>query len=232
MIAKTKTRWGMLWRCWVRPALILCALLTLLRSTGFDWNYVMSGSMSPTVLQGDCILVNKLAYDLKIPFTTRHLVEWATPERGDIVLLHAPDVGDLLVKRVVGRPGDQIELRDNVLFVNGEPATHELIEQPTLGTVTAHEDAEHRFIREKLGTRIHPVMFATDQPAKRSFGPVTVPAGRYFVLGDNRDLSIDSRSFGFVARAQIIGRATAVAFAARFDSLRSHAGNRFFRRLI
>jgi signal peptidase I len=207
-------------------------VIIVLRSAVVDWNYVLSGSMSPTVQQGDCILVNKLAYDLKIPLTQQRLVEWSAPERGDVVLLRAPDAGDLLVKRVIGRPGDQIELRNNILFVNDEPATHETIDRRSIGMNSLTEDDGHEFIREKIGTHLHPVKFKADQPATRSFGPVTVPDDRYFVLGDNRDESIDSRSFGFVARDLILGRATAIAVAAPLDK---HASSlvrrRFFRRL-
>jgi signal peptidase I len=189
----------------------------------------MSGSMSPTVQQGDCILVNKLAYDLKIPFTQRHLVEWSAPERGDVVLLLAPDAGDLLVKRVVGRPGDQIELRENVLFVNGEPATHTTIDLRSHGEIAPRGEAKNHLVREKLGARVHPVKFTSDQPARRCYGPVTVPESQYFVLGDNRDESIDSRSFGFVARDRILGRAATVVLALRSANSPFPARHRWFR---
>src|SRR5258706_12828154 len=93
-------------------------LMVIFRSAVADWNDVPTGSMKPTILEGDRILVNKLAYDLKIPFTTVHLTAWARPKRGDIIVFFSPIDRVRLVKRVFGLPGDEIELRDNQLLVN------------------------------------------------------------------------------------------------------------------
>src|SRR5882724_7471642 len=108
-----------LWREWIKPLAILFVVVAPLKSAVVDWNWVPSGSMKPTILEGDLVLVNKLAYDLKIPFTTTHLSTWADPHRGDIAVCFSPKDGTRLVKRVVGLPGDTIELRDEVLLVNG-----------------------------------------------------------------------------------------------------------------
>ena len=107
-------RW---WRKEFRPILILTVILFSVRSSLADWNDVPSGSMQPTILVGDRIFVNKLAYDLKVPFTTLHLAEWSNPQRGDIVVFYSPHDGKRLVKRVVGLPGDSIELRNDVLKI-------------------------------------------------------------------------------------------------------------------
>jgi len=102
-------RW---WQREIRPLLILVLVLFSIRSSLADWNDVPSGSMQPTILVGDRIFVNKLAYDLKVPFTTWHLAEWSQPSRGDIVVFYSPRDGTRLVKRVVGLPGDTLELRN------------------------------------------------------------------------------------------------------------------------
>src|SRR2546426_2846598 len=112
-----KTRCFTLWNEWARPLLIILIICCSLRSAVADWNYVPTGSMKPTILEGDRIFVNRVAYDLKVPFTTWHLLEWADPRRGDIVVLYSPADEKRLVKRVIGVPGDEIELSDNRLFV-------------------------------------------------------------------------------------------------------------------
>src|SRR5215210_1214619 len=98
-------------------------VISSLRSALADWNDVPTGSMKPTIEEGDRVVVNKLAYDLKIPFTTIDIVKWGDPKRGDIVVLFSPRDGIRLVKRVVALPGDRVEMRNNHLFVNDEPAT-------------------------------------------------------------------------------------------------------------
>ena len=117
--------WSNLWRSWVRPLVAVLIVMVTFRSAVADWNDVPTGSMKPTILEGDRIFVNKLAYDLKIPFLHRPLLEWSEPKRDDIVTFRSPLDGTLFVKRVVGVPGDRIELRDNRLLVNGEAATYD-----------------------------------------------------------------------------------------------------------
>src|SRR4051812_22093644 len=113
------------WQREIRPLLLLVLVVCSIRSSLADWNDVPTGSMKPTILEGDRVFVNKLAYDLKIPFTTRHVVEWSNPERGDIVVFFSPYDGKRLVKRVIGLPGDTIELRNDVLVLNGEPIQYQ-----------------------------------------------------------------------------------------------------------
>src|SRR5215831_10501937 len=111
-------RW---WKKEIRPLLIFAVVLFAVRSSLADWNDVPSGSMKPTILEGDRIFVNKLAYDLKVPFTTWHVADWSNPGRGDVVVFYSPQDGTRLVKRVIGLPGDVIELRTERLIVNGDP---------------------------------------------------------------------------------------------------------------
>src|SRR5580698_7833354 len=112
------------WRQEIRPLLILVVVLCSIRSSLADWNDVPSGSMNPTILEGDRIYVNKLAYDLKVPFTTWHLATWSNPQRGDIVVFYSPYDGKRLVKRVVGLLGDTVELRNDQLMINSRPVDY------------------------------------------------------------------------------------------------------------
>ena len=211
-----KQRLGAFWREWVFPAVIVVAVLAPLRSAVADWNDVPSGSMTPTILVGDRIFVNKLAYDLKVPFTTWHLATWADPQRGDVIVFRSPHDGIRLVKRVIGVPGDSVELRVDHLLINGQPASY-------VSTSGGSEPAS--VFDETVSGKTHPMMVDPQLPARRSFGPIQVPPGQYFVMGDNRDNSFDSRYFGFVPRDSIYGRATLVAmsfdrahyFKPRFD---------------
>ncbi len=184
-------------------------MITPLKSAVVDWNWVPSGSMKPTILEGDLVLVNKLAYDLKIPFTTRHLSQWGDPARGDIVVFFSPSDGERLVKRVVGLPGDTIELRDDVLVVNGV-AQHYSVRDPRPFMGDLFEDRHPIVAIESLGACDHYVMVLPGRMAMRSFGRVVVPRGRYFMMGDSRDNSNDSRYIGTVSRGAIVGRASAV----------------------
>src|SRR5256885_2242669 len=118
-IEKLRARALRLWRKEIRPMLILAAILFSIRSSLADWNDVPTGSMKPTILEGDRVYVNKVAYDLKVPFTTLHLAQWDNPKRGEIVVFYSPHDGKRLVKRVIGVPGDTIELRHDSLLLNG-----------------------------------------------------------------------------------------------------------------
>jgi len=192
----------------IRIFVLMILIVSSLRSALADWNDVPTGSMKPTIQEGDRVVVNKLAYDLKVPFTTINVVKWGDPERGDIVVLFSPVDGIRLVKRVVAVPGDQVEMRDNQLYVNGRMA-----KQSPIAFVSTEEYGSVTLADEDLYGRNHKVMLTPAIPAVRSFGPVAVPEGNYFVLGDNRDNSNDSRFIGFIERRRIVGKAVAVAFS-------------------
>ena len=195
-----------LWREWVRPLALAGAIIFPMKSALADWNYVPSGSMEPSIRPGELVLVNKLAYDLKVPFTTHHLTEWGDPARGDVVVLFSPADEVRLVKRVVGLPGDTVEMRDERLWINGRALDYSAASAADL----AGAETSAVVASESLGTHQHAVKALPGRPALRTFGPIRVPAGQYFVLGDNRDNSNDSRYIGFIDRARIVGRASAV----------------------
>jgi signal peptidase I len=221
-------RW---WKKEIRPALIMAAVLFAVRSSLADWNDVPTGSMKPTILEGDRVYVNKLAYDLKIPFTTVHLAEWDNPHRGEIVVFYSPHDGQRLVKRVIGLPGDTIELRDNTLLLNGEAINYGPVKAESLRDVSPSDTETLRFAAEELPNHTHPVATWPEVAAKRNFGPVTVPEGKYFMMGDNRDNSFDSRYFGFVERKRILGQATAVVISLDREHHWKPRGDRLFSKL-
>lgn len=227
--AKPKEKWTTaIWREWVKPLVLVIAIMAPLRSAVADWNDVPTGSMKPTILEGDRVVVNKLAYDLKIPFTTRHLAQWDDPVRGDIVVFWSPADGKRLVKRVVAVPGDTVELRENVVFINGVPAEYGPLSEEVIEDMQAFDRLGSEFASETIGSRSHAVMARTNAPSMRSFGPVTVPAENYFVMGDNRDESYDSRWIGFIERRRIVGEAVAVAFSLDRDRYYRPRLSRFF----
>jgi signal peptidase I len=201
------------WRKEIRWWLVLGLISFSIRSSLADWSDVPTGSMKPTILEGDRVFVNKLAYDLKVPFTTRHIAEWSNPQRGDIVVFFSPRDGMRLVKRVVGVPGDTIELRNDRLVLNGQTVQYQAIAEERLRDLAVTDRASSVYAVERLAGQPHAVAAIPAASALRNFGPVRVPEGHYFMMGDNRDNSFDSRYFGPVERKRIVGRATAVAMS-------------------
>jgi len=196
------------WFLELRSIVVLALVVFAVRSSLADWNDVPSGSMKPTILEGDRVYVNKLAYDLKVPFTTWHLLEWGNPSRGNIVVFYSPYDGKRLVKRVIGLPGDTIELRDDSVILNGTIVEQRSIDGASLTDLSPTDRATHLFATENLPDRPHPIATWPAVPARRNFGPVTVPPGEFFMMGDNRDHSFDSRYYGTVDRKRILGRAS------------------------
>lgn len=205
-----------LWRHWIRPLALPLLAIAAAKSALADINFVPTGSMKPTILEGDIVFVDKLAYDLRVPFTTARLARWSEPKHGDIVVCFAPDDGTRLVKRVVGLPGDTLELRHDALYLNGERQTYAPLDESAAGVryLEPEERGTSLLAREHLRDRAHAVMLTPSRVALRNFGPITVPPGHYFMLGDCRNNSRDSRFFGFVSRAEIMGQAKAVVVSA------------------
>mgnify|MGYP002386256419 CR=1 FL=1 len=182
------------------------------RSAVADWNYVPSSSMNPTLVQGDRVLVNKLAYSLRLPFSLVHLARWAAPGRGDVITFDSPADEVNLIKRVVAVAGDQVAMRNNQLILNGVPLPRSL------------QDA-HRQTDSELGTLDLQVWRESQADVRyetanlpamnqlRDFDPVTVPASHVLVLGDSRDNSRDSRYIGFIDVERITGRAERVVLS-------------------
>jgi len=208
-----------------RAFAVFLLLMLGFRSAWADWVYVPSGSMNPTILEGDRLLVNKHVYGLRVPFTLIHLTRGADPKRGDIIVFDSPVNGTSLVKRVIAVPGDTVSLDQERLSVNGTPAAYASGDPRELRTLLRATRADHPRVLEESGDGpAHAILLLPDRWAPSTFGPIRVPRGMYFVLGDNRDNSADSRYIGLVPRRNIVGRATRVVVSLdpdRYDLPRS-----------
>jgi len=207
------------WIEW-RSFLVFIVLMFIFRSAIADWYEVPTGSMKPTIIEGDRIFVNKVAYDLKLPFSLVTLVSWGNPNRGDIVVFDSLDDDKRLIKRVVGLPGDVIEIVDNQLFINTKSATYKDTDQSPVAKYWDTSDTT---------TKMKPTLFTETFAGKehlitvlnqgirqaRYFGPYKVPENHYFMLGDNRDNSADSRFIGAIDRKFILGQANKIVFSTK-----------------
>jgi len=227
-----KTYFRLFWKGWGCSIFVALIIATSFKSAIADWNIVPTGSMKPTILEGDRIFINKLAYDLKVPYTTWHLVEWNAPQRGDIVVFYSPADGKRLVKRVVGMPGDTIAMHNNSLVINGEKLDYEPIIAPLSATPPLRLERNRLGFYEQLGPARHAVMISPQQLAMRSFPEVIIPSDQYFMMGDNRDNSADSRYFGFVDRSEIVGKATSVVISLDINNHYLPRWKRFFTELL
>jgi signal peptidase I len=182
---------------------VLLGILTF-RSSIAEPYVVPTGSMEPTILPGDYLIVLKSAYDLRIPFTDHSLLHTGVPERGDVIVFKYPvDPSIDFVKRLIGLPGDQIAVTDGQIQVNGK----------RLAISHEQKDALMRTLyEEKIGTREHWVQRLPHAPDQRTL-TFEVPQGQYFFMGDNRDNSNDSRFWGFVPRGYLRGKALGIWFS-------------------
>jgi signal peptidase I len=199
---------------WVAPIVVAAAIMFPLRAALADWYQVPTGSMRPTIIEGDRIFVSNLAYGLRIPFTTTWVARWHEPQRGDIVTLASPADGERLVKRVIGLPGDRISMDGDHLCINGAPVSYEVKRAGVSEKVNGQFEAAAMILTEDLpGGRSHSVTVIPSVGSRRTFADLIVPQGSFFVMGDNRDQSYDSRYFGFVRQDKIYGRASSIVMS-------------------
>ena len=180
-------------------------IVLLLRSFLMEPFRIPSGSMMPTLLVGDFILVNKYTYGIRLPVVNKKIIDMNAPQRGDVVVFRYPKDPSLdYIKRVVGLPGDRIGYVQKQVYVNGKPVEQEAKGSYTgLGAGLSMSGAELRI--ERLGGAAHDILIVPNQASIE--GEVKVPAGHYFVMGDNRDNSNDSRFWGFVPEENLVGKA-------------------------
>ena len=267
-----RERLAKLWADW-RGLLLFVAIMLVFRSAVADWNQVPSGSMKPGILDGDRIVVDKLAWSLRLPFTDTRIVRWSGPRRGDVVTFENPLDGRLFVKRVVAVPGDTVEWRRKQLIINGEPASYVRLPQNAIEALPIANADRYRFYYEQLLAERRIVMLHSEpgSPSRgdrtsltlaganvrrcnqyeavaaaagkalaaavcrcanngicSTFPVFTVPNGKYWMMGDYRDNSSDSRVIGFVDRRNIYGRAHAIAFSVDKGSYYRPRFERFF----
>jgi signal peptidase I len=191
-------------------------IVMFLRSSIIEPYKIPSGSMIPTLFIGDHIFVNKFSYGFKVPFTEFfldkpiYLTTQQTPARGDVIVFRYPrDESINYIKRVVGLPGDRIAIREKVLFINDEPIQIENLKDPALEAGIENDDDRRvlTLFTERLDGTVHPVLYNMRSLLNSDYGPVEVPDGHIFTLGDNRDKSSDSRVWGFVPMDNIKGKA-------------------------
>lgn len=190
-----------------RGLLAFLVLLGISRGAFADWNYIPSGSMRPTLLEGDLVLVNRAAYDLKLPLTDVVVARTGEPRRGDVVVFRSPSSGERLIKRLVAVPGDVVEMRGKALRINGRALDYAVLGAPD-------GPGRLRLLVEKSGDGERIVQWDLGAASIDWFGPVAVPADHFLMLGDNRDHSADSRYFGLVRRELLIGRGERVLVSA------------------
>lgn len=186
---------------WLRSIAFALILFLVVRAWVVEAFKIPTGSMEGTLLVGDFLLVNKAIYGTTLPGVGWHIPGFAEPRWGDVVVFHPPHEPDKnYVKRIVGMPRDTIEMRDKQLLRNGAP-----VEEPYARYVDRRGDAVHPDMRWQSNHLIASTR-RRYEPTRDNWGPIVVPEGRYFVLGDNRDNSEDSRYWGFVERDRIRGK--------------------------
>ena len=188
---------------YARSFLPVLAIVLVLRSFLVEPFQIPSSSMVPTLLVGDYILVNKFAFGVRLPVLNTKILDTGAPRRGDVMVFFPPGNDKYFIKRVIGLPGDRIEYRDKVLYVNGKEMGQELIAQlpplaPSYQIVEENLDGVPHVVRKEL-LRDGPDHFE-----------LRVEDGHYFMMGDNRDNSSDSRVWGQVPERNIVGKAFAI----------------------
>jgi len=195
----------------------------MIRSSVIEAFKIPSGSMIPTLLVGDHIFVNKFAYGFILPFTDWilndpvYLIKREQPKRGDIIVFKYPrDESIYYIKRVIGTPGDIIEMRNKTLYINGEEMKHTPSEQSKVDEVekvlenTNYYQNSTKLFTEDLGVKKTTVMIDPENGLSDYFEKITVPPDHFFVMGDNRDASNDSRFWGFVPMKNVRGKALVI----------------------
>ena len=208
----------------VRSVFVIIVIVLTFRSVFFEPFRIPSGSMIPTLMIGDFILVNKFSYGFKVPFSDMYsdpiyFFRREDPQRGDVIVFKYPgDENINYIKRVVGVPGDRIQVIDKVLYINDIPTPRIELSAKESGVIKDSLEQKFqpyslKFFNTQSGSSEHKMIIREDGYYTASFGPVIVPDEKYFVMGDNRDFSSDSRVWGWVDHRLIKGKAFFVWFS-------------------
>lgn len=222
---RRRSRFRSVWE-WFRSVVAALFLFVVIRSFFVEAFKIPTGSMEGTLLVGDFLLVNKLVYGAELPFTSVKLPGIRTPRRGDIIVFQWPvDRTKNFVKRIVGLSGDTLQMRDGQLIRNGTTVNEAYVSHTSPGSDVS--DEEFSWQQAYLLSAHHPVASSPRSPmsvatleaspgyhpSRNNWGPIVVPQGNYFVLGDNRDNSLDSRYWGFVADSLVRGQPLVVYYS-------------------
>ncbi|NOX42735.1 MAG: signal peptidase I [Gammaproteobacteria bacterium] len=208
------------WKEW-RGTFVFIFLFFAFRSVFADWYEIPTGSMKPTIIEGDRVFVNKLAYDIKIPFTLVSLASWDKPKRGEVIVFDSPAEDKRLIKRVVGLPGDEIAIRNNQLYINNQPSRYSMADQSMVAdywdlSKNGYLSKENPVLINEAfdGQASHTItLLPSRASAGGNFGPIKVPEKHYFMMGDNRNNSADSRFIGSVHEKYILGKANKIVLS-------------------
>ena len=210
---------GFLWE-WTKIFQVSVLLFLLIRTFLVEAFKIPSGSMENTLQVGDFLLVNKLVYGAEVPFTHKRLPRLRSPQHEDVIVFEFPeDISKNFVKRLVGLPGDTLQMIDGKLYRNGIQLKERYVEH----TEPDMDPAFHDFDWQRDYLIAGPMSTAQYLPSRNNWGPLLVPEGKYFVLGDNRDNSLDSRYWGFVADSLVKGRPFVVYYSYSPDSVDTFA---------
>lgn len=194
--------------------------LFIFRGAIADWHPVPTGSMKPTILEGDVIWENKMAYDLQVPFTDISLLRTGEPKRGDIIVFTSAVADKRLIKRLIGLPGDRIQIKNNNLIINGDVVNYEIDrenkviplretdQEPGIYALESYKDLKPHAVTIKDKFSMYPP--AQAGPNCQTVMEEIIPKDHYFFIGDNRDNSSDSRCIGYVPRSELRGHATRI----------------------
>ena len=202
----------------VKSLVLALVLFLVLRSFVIQNFVITSGSMIETLLVGDFLMVNRVALGSRIPFTRTLIPGYSEPHRFDVIVFDPPHEENLkLVKRLIGMPGDTIEMRDKVLWINGAA-----VEEPWVRYEGAGDEVHPmmEWQKDRVAPGVDPAQY---RPTRDTWGPLVIPPERYFMLGDNRDSSLDSRYWGLLERWRLEGRAVFIYFSYNRDSPRPFA---------
>lgn len=186
-----------------RSFLLFLLLIMVFRTSYADWSPVPTSSMEPTIYPGDVVWIDKTAYGPSLPFLNKRVFAWGQPERGDVITLIPPHEDVLYVKRVIGLPGDTLHIEGNTITVNGEVLEQGFVEQRVDAVLGV----------ETIGDREHAFKLSTERGIPYIGETLTVPEGKFFVMGDFRNNSADSRYWGFVDESNVMGKVTAIALS-------------------
>ena len=206
---------------------LFIGLMFVFRSAVADWNLVPTSSMNPTLISGDRVMVNKLAYSVRVPFTLQQIASWSSPARGDVITFDSPKDEVNLIKRVVAVAGDVVKMRDNTLSINGKAIERKLVDASRI-IPTESGALLAEIWSEQLGSKQVEVARIVAMNRNFDFEAVQVPAGHVLVLGDSRDNSNDSRFIGFIDVQRITGQAVRVAMSHNPDMFYLPRANRWW----